>query len=415
LNRLKILAILPLVLSAVLIAGLPTVKAATGVVCINAVGTTGCPASPAQLPLQAVGSSLTVAVNIAGSDGLSGASVSVLTNPAILNPISISSVGTVVPGSTLTLTDCVNGVPQGGAQCTTGVDGVGVASLGILSLGGTTIAPTTGHLFSITYNVVSATSATIGFQTSATNCSGQSVSGTTDCILITAGAAVLSETALVAQINPTKPTITAPVTATGPVGLPLTIPVSASDINVAEVVTLTATGLPAGATFTTTGTNPVNGMITWTPTVGQQSSTVTLTATDNEAVPQSATASIVVSSQIGPPTFVSVKEAAHHLNLAKTTCSCQTFTATVSSNNLGTVYAQVTVTGTAGTASFTATSAITTVSGVTSVVITFNTANLTPFIGVKFHWTAMIQYSASPTLSGALTSPSTHSSAFAVV
>jgi hypothetical protein len=156
-------------------------------------------------------------------------------------------------------------------------------------------------------------------------------------------------------------------------------------------------------------------MITWTPTVGQQGSTVTLTATDNEPTPLSTTASIAVSSAIDAPVFVSVKEAAHHLNLAKVACSCQTFTATVSSNNLGTVYAQVTVTGTAGTASFTATSAITTVSGVTSVVITFNTANLTPFIGVKFHWTAMIQYSASPTLSGALTSPSTHSSAFAVV
>jgi hypothetical protein len=140
-----------------------------------------------------------------------------------------------------------------------------------------------------------------------------------------------------------------------------------------------------------------------------------LTAKDNELTPLSNTTSIAISSAIDAPVFVSVKEAAHHLNLAKVACSCQTFTATVSSNNLGTVYAQVTVTGTAGTASFTATSAITTVSGVTSVVITFNTANLTPFIGVKFHWTAMIQYSASPTLSGALTSPSTHSSAFAVV
>lgn len=394
------------------------VRAATGVVCINAAGSTGCPASSLHIPGQAAGTTLTVAVNIAGSDGLSGVSVSVLTDPTILNPVSISSTGTVVPGSTLTLTDCVNGVPQSGAQCTSGVDGVGVASLGILSLGGTTIAPTTGHLFSVTYNVLAASPlTTIGFQSSATSCSGQSVTGTTDCVLITSGAAVLSETAEVATYGnvPTTPVITAPTTATGTVGTALTIPVTATDSNPTETVSLTATGLPTGATFTSTSGNTANGMITWTPTAGQQGSTAMITATDSETPALSATASIAISAQIVAPAFVSVHEAAHHLNLAKVACSCQTFTATVSSNNVGIVYVQVTISGTAGTASFTASSTITTVSGITSVTIVFNTANLTPFIGVKFHWTATIMYSASPTLAGALTSPSTHSSAFAVV
>lgn len=413
------LCALPLLISALFVIGIPSVAAQfTGVVCINAVGSAGCPMISAHIPGQPTGTTLTIAVNIAGSDALSGVSVSILTDPMVLNPVSISTTGTVVPGPTLTVVDCVNGVPQNGAQCTSGVDGVGVASLVILSLGGITVAPTTGLLFTVTFNVLSAAFTTIGFQTSATNCSGQSVSATTYCVLIASGAAVLPETVpsvVFSYGGGEPPTISAPATATGTVGATLTIPVSASDSNPTEVVTLTATGLPTGATFTTTGTNPVSGLITWTPTIGHQSSTVMLTATDNEPIPLSTTASLVISSAISGPVFSSMHEAVHHLNLAKVPCSCQTFTATLTSNNMGTVYAQVMVSGTSGTASFTALSPITAISGVTSVVIVFSTANLAPLTGVKFHWTATIQYADNASLNGALTSPSTRSSAFAIV
>lgn len=162
-----------------------------GTVCIVSSGTTGCPSTPVIIAGPASGT-VTIAINIAGSDSLGGASISVLSNPAILNPQSISSSGTVVPPSVITLVNCINGAPQGGASCNS-YDANGVASLGILSLGGATTPPTTGLVFTITYSIVTTTTGTPVTFLSNPGCSGQSI-GNNDCVLITSGSATVPET-----------------------------------------------------------------------------------------------------------------------------------------------------------------------------------------------------------------------------
>lgn len=68
------------------------------------------------------------------------------------------------------------------------------------------------------------------------------------------------------------------------VGTPLSFTVAASDANAADVVTLNATGLPAGATMTPalpTNGNPVSSLFSWTPTAASLgNNTVTFSATD---------------------------------------------------------------------------------------------------------------------------------------
>ena len=65
------------------------------------------------------------------------------------------------------------------------------------------------------------------------------------------------------------------------VGAPLTIPVSASDPDATDVVSLVVSGAPPGATFTTTPGNPAQGTLTWTPLTSQTGPRViTFTASD---------------------------------------------------------------------------------------------------------------------------------------
>jgi PKD domain/Bacterial Ig-like domain (group 3) len=199
-----LLTIISLILVAIPIAALPRANAVfTGEVCILASSTaTSCGTTPPNFT-PATGTSLTVSFFIQGSDALNGIKMSVKTDNTILNPTAISSVGTVVPPPQITLVDCINGVPVAGsgASCQAGIDGVGVASLGILSLGGATIAPTTGMMFSVTYSVLSNSPAAIDVL-AVSGCAGGSVTGTNDCVLISDGAAVVPETALVgATVN----------------------------------------------------------------------------------------------------------------------------------------------------------------------------------------------------------------------
>ncbi len=173
--------------------------ALVGTVCIVSTTATGCPSTVAIITGPTTGT-VQVSIFISGSDSLGGAKISVVTDPTILNPISISFTRTVVPSPQIALVDCINGVPVpgSGGSCQTGIDGLGVASLGILALGATTIAPTTGNLFNVTYNILGSTTGTpIAFLVNSL-CANQSVTGTNDCILITAGAAVVPETALTA-------------------------------------------------------------------------------------------------------------------------------------------------------------------------------------------------------------------------
>jgi hypothetical protein len=222
--------------------------------------------------------------------------------------------------------------------------------------------------------------------------------------------------------NPTvnnPPTITAPGTESATVGTTLSFTVTGADtLDPKENVTLTATGIPAGATFTSVPGNPATGTFSWTPSSGQGGLvvTVTFTATDNGSPAASRTAATVISVAPAPVSFFAGKLSwTHHLSLAKSG-NMQTWTAKITNPNSITVYAQITIIGVDGTgiAGFTAQSAVITMTAGASLTPTISQSFTSTDIGTKFHFTATILWGTSPT---ALTNSggNTKSGAFAVV
>jgi hypothetical protein len=100
------------------------------------------------------------------------------------------------------------------------------------------------------------------------------------------------------------PQLNAPATPlTVNVGQQLVFNVSATDPDATQTVTLTAAGVPAGATFNTTPGNPATGTITFTPNFAQVTNfTVTFTATDNGQPQRTASrnVTIIVSGECDP-------------------------------------------------------------------------------------------------------------------
>ena len=90
------------------------------------------------------------------------------------------------------------------------------------------------------------------------------------------------------------PVASAPATAAGVEGSPLTVNLTASDPDGDAIGSLTASGLPAGATFTA-GPGNTTGTLEWTPTTGDAGSyTVTFTAAN--ALSGGASTAITVSN-----------------------------------------------------------------------------------------------------------------------
>ncbi|HEV2118729.1 MAG TPA: hypothetical protein VGS11_01275 [Candidatus Bathyarchaeia archaeon] len=154
--------------------------AQSGVVCITSTDATGCP-SPPPVFSGSPGTNLTVAVNIQGSNSTNGFDISLLTDPSVLNPVAIGYAATVLPSPLFVVVECINGHVVIGARCGA-TDVPGVARLAIVSLGAETAQPTTGNLFTVTFNIVSGTSSTIGYQT---GCTSSSVTGTATCVTVT--------------------------------------------------------------------------------------------------------------------------------------------------------------------------------------------------------------------------------------
>jgi len=185
LNRAKILIITPLLLFSSLL-GIPFVHAVTGqAVCINTSSTTDCATSASFVGTGfTVGTQLVVNVNVQSSPSINGFDVQVLTDATLLRAASVS-IGSVIPGPPFgnVLVECLDGVLVIGQTCTN-TDGLGVTHLGLVESGASTTAPTTGTLFSITYNIVGAGGpATIGFQS---GCSG-TTSSPNMCVTLLAG------------------------------------------------------------------------------------------------------------------------------------------------------------------------------------------------------------------------------------
>ncbi|MES2736030.1 MAG: putative Ig domain-containing protein [Verrucomicrobiota bacterium] len=90
---------------------------------------------------------------------------------------------------------------------------------------------------------------------------------------------------------PTAPVLTSPGPQSGVMGIAVTRPVTATDIN-QDVLTFSATGLPPGLTI-----SPTTGIISGTPTAAG-SYTPTVTVTDGNTAPASASFSWVVNSTL---------------------------------------------------------------------------------------------------------------------
>ena len=131
----------------------------------------------------ASGSATTVSVpvNIVGSDALNGFDVQVVADPTILSAASVDLSGSVLASPTIVI-ECINGILVAGSTCAP-QDGLGVVHLGAAHIGSLTTAPTSGLLFTINYNIVGTSAGTpISFNT---GCSGTSVSG--DCVTVSNG------------------------------------------------------------------------------------------------------------------------------------------------------------------------------------------------------------------------------------
>ncbi len=76
---------------------IPHANAATGLVCIAdpSVNPASCPASPASFS-GAVGSNVTVAVNIQGSDTVNGFDISTLVDSSVLQPVNILVANSII-------------------------------------------------------------------------------------------------------------------------------------------------------------------------------------------------------------------------------------------------------------------------------------------------------------------------------
>ena len=93
------------------------------------------------------------------------------------------------------------------------------------------------------------------------------------------------------------PTVTVPAAQSGKVGQTLSFQVSATDPDAGQTITLVATNMPQGATFTPASpVGTLTGTFSWTPAANQVGTyTVTFTATDNANPPLSEAKTVTIT------------------------------------------------------------------------------------------------------------------------
>src|SRR6266566_1211420 len=133
---------------------------------------------------------VSVPIQISGSDSLNGFDVQVVADPTILQGASVSLSGSVITSPTIVV-ECINGILVVGTTCAP-QDGSGVVHLAVVQIG--SLLSGTGLLFTINYNIVGQSALSpITFNT---GCSGTSVASG-DCVTISNGQpTALSETDL---------------------------------------------------------------------------------------------------------------------------------------------------------------------------------------------------------------------------
>ena len=117
-----------------------------GVVCIAPSSSSSCPSTAATFT-GSVGGQLVVAVNIQGSDALNGYDITVQTDSSVLQPVSVDFTGSLLPP------------PPPCLICPPPISG-GTVNVAVVAFV-LTIQPTTGRLFTITYNIVGGGSTSI--------------------------------------------------------------------------------------------------------------------------------------------------------------------------------------------------------------------------------------------------------------
>jgi hypothetical protein len=202
----------------------------TGTVCIDSATSTTCPASPPTLS-GAVGTNLTVSVNIQGSDTFNGFDISVATNASTLDPLSIDFSASLIHQPLLVAVDSVNST-------------TGVARLAIVAEGYTVPGPATGNLFRITYRVLTSSTAKIGYSTGCSSPSNDNL-----CVSVVNAGTVDPENVQIANFSGTPApdfSITAnPTTLTIRAGTSATSLLTISSLNgFTGIVSLSATISP---------------------------------------------------------------------------------------------------------------------------------------------------------------------------
>jgi hypothetical protein len=273
LNKGKIILLIPILLLGSIFAPAlihPTHAALTGEICLNDPTTANgsaapCPATAAVFD-GPVSQQIRVGVYIQGSDALNGFDIILLANHTVLTPVSVDLTGSVLPGTPTVVLECVQGLLKSGSVCGSqdNVDTLHftvTAGLGLLST-----PPTTGLLFTATYDITGTSPVggiSIGYQT---GCTATSVTGGV-CVTIANGStSPVSETVEGGSFDNSTPppsvTVTSSASNFGP-EFPGTS-------NTATITAIAGVGYPGFATdsiiFTTvvspgliavlTGTNP---------------------------------------------------------------------------------------------------------------------------------------------------------------
>ena len=145
-----------------------------------------------------------IGVYIGGSDGLNGFDITLLANHTVLTPVGVDTTGTVVPGSTAVLVECLSNVTVAGPRCapTDTVNTLHFALIG--GFGSLTTPPTTGLLFIAIYNITGTAASSgisVGFQTGCSDSSDLPF-----CVNITNGTTHVAETIQAASFNNHTPT-----------------------------------------------------------------------------------------------------------------------------------------------------------------------------------------------------------------
>lgn len=240
---------------------------------------------------------VSVPINIAGSDPLNGFDIQVFADPTILSAASVS-LGSVLASPSIVI-ECINGILVVGSTCAP-QDANGVVHLGAAQIGSLTSA--SGALFTINYKVVGNSAGTpISFNT---GCSGTSVSG--DCVTISNGTpTAVSETDLGATFANLNDFTITPVFASisTTAGTPISDTINyAAKGAFSDSLTQTVTGPCTPATSTVDLTFPTASNTITCSSATNGDFTVTVTATGfSTSISHSAT----VMFHVGPAGFSS--------------------------------------------------------------------------------------------------------------